>query len=150
MFAIPLHRSPGEQSICSVAAVDGYRTTDSDELLWIHGGLLAFKPAFDTIGGEKGMSVVFTFNKKYKIALFLLTLVVVLFGIFGNNGVFSFYGLRKQDQRLISENEAIKYSNQSLRYQIHLLKEDRYYIEKIAREEMGLVKKDEVILRFER
>ena len=130
--------------------VDGYRTTDSDGLLWVHEVLLAFKPTFDAIGGEKGMRVVFTFNKKYKIALFLLAPVVFFFGIFGNNGFFSLYGLRKQDQRLISVNEVIKSSNQSLRYQIHLLKEDRYYIEKIAREEMGLAKKDEVILRFER
>ncbi len=96
------------------------------------------------------MSVVFTFKKKYKTTLFLLTLVMVLLGIFGKNGFFSLYGFREQYRRLIGGNEALKKSNQSLRYQIHLLKEDRYYIERIAREEMGLAKKGEVILRFER
>ncbi len=99
---------------------------------------------------EKGMNFVFTFKRRYKIALLLLTLVMVLLGVIGKNGVLSLYGLRKQYRHLITGNEVLKKSNQSLRHQIYLLKEDKSYIEKIAREEMGLVKKDEVILRFEK
>ncbi len=99
---------------------------------------------------EQGMGAVFTFKKKYKIALFVLTLIMVLLGVFGKNGFLSLYGLNKQYKRLIAGNVSLKKSNQSLRREIHLLRNDKSYIEKIAREEIGLVKKNEIILRFKR
>lgn len=97
---------------------------------------------------ETMKGLVLSFSLRYRIALFVLVLGMVLLGIFGRNGFLSLYRLKDQHQGLLMENETLVKSNQSLRQQIHLLKEDRSYIEQIAREEMGLVKKDEILLRF--
>jgi len=96
------------------------------------------------------MGPVIKFKKRYRILLLILTILMVILGVFGENGLITLMRLKEEYREVISENEAIKKSNQSLYHEIYLLKEDRYYIEKIAREEMGLVKKDEIILRFEK
>ena len=57
--------------------------------------------------------------------------------------------LKKDEEyrKLLQENEKLKQDNLSLYRTIERLKNDPEYIESIARKELGMIKKDEVILK---
>ncbi len=57
--------------------------------------------------------------------------------------------LKLENKRLESEIERIKESNSELAIKIKRLKEDPVYIEKIAREKLGLAREGEIIYKIE-
>lgn len=81
------------------------------------------------------------------LLVFLATLCVVLLGlgIFGNNGIITYRELKRSYVELQSKVSAIEEENKRLAEEIYLLKNDPSYIERIAREELGMVKPGEVI-----
>ena len=82
---------------------------------------------------------------RYLIAfLFLMTLLIT----FGNRGVVDNYLMSKRLSHLKTENEMIANQNRELGKTILLLRSDPAYIESIARNELGMVKKGDVVYRL--
>lgn len=90
-------------------------------------------------------------NHRQKIAL-----VVVAFGmchlmlvvLYGDNGLLELNRKHKTYQRIVEENARITQENLKLYRTIYRLENDSVYIESIARQELGLVRPDELIFKF--
>jgi cell division protein FtsB len=67
--------------------------------------------------------------------------------MFSDSGLADYFKLKSDRDRLLQENERLKQENLSLYRTIERLKNDPAYIESIARKELGMIKKDEVILK---
>ncbi len=67
--------------------------------------------------------------------------------VFAENGFVDLNSLRKERDRLIEKNESLARDNLALYNEIERLKNDNKYIENIARQELGMIGKDEVILK---
>jgi len=82
---------------------------------------------------------------RYVIAfIFIMTLLIT----FGNRGVVDNYLMSKRLSHLKTENEMIANQNRELGKTILLLRSDPAYIESIARNELGMVKKGDVVYRL--
>jgi cell division protein FtsB len=85
---------------------------------------------------------------------FFLTLAIValliflMFVIYGKKGLMDVHALRQQRDRLVKKNEILNRENLVLYREIDRLKHDPIYIETIARQELGLIGKDELIFKF--
>jgi cell division protein FtsB len=77
-------------------------------------------------------------------------LVLVLMAVFGDNGVLALRRLRGEMNTLVREVRALEAENERLSRAIAELQEDPAVIERIAREELGLVRPGERVLRFPR
>ena len=89
-------------------------------------------------------------TKKQSIPLTIAVLILVsllFFIIFSEHGLTDLNMLRKERNQIGRENQALEQKNQTLRVEIDRLKHDPEYIESIARRELGMVGKDEVILK---
>jgi cell division protein FtsB len=85
-----------------------------------------------------------------KILLFLAILVLfnlILIVIFSDNGLVDLILLRKEKERSAEKNREVIRENLSLYREIERLKHDPEFIESVARKELGVVRKDEVILK---
>ena len=81
--------------------------------------------------------------------------VVLLFSlfffiIFGGHGFMDLNTLKKERDQLAGKNEQLSHQNLSLSVEIDRLKHDPKYIENIARQELGMVAEDELILKPQR
>lgn len=82
---------------------------------------------------------------RYLVAfLFLMTLLIT----FGNRGGIDNYLMSKRLAQLKSENDALVMQNKELSEKILLLRSNLSYIETIARNELGMVKKGDVVYRL--
>lgn len=87
---------------------------------------------------------------KKKILLFLAILMLfnlILIVIFSDNGLVDLILLRKEKERSAEKNREVIRENLSLYREIERLKHDPEFIESVARKELGVVRKDEVILK---
>jgi cell division protein FtsB len=57
--------------------------------------------------------------------------------------------LYQENERIKGKIEEFKMSNKELEKRINTLKNDKLYIEKVAREELGMIKQDEKVYKFE-
>jgi cell division protein FtsB len=83
--------------------------------------------------------------------LYILCLLLVslsLFTAFGERGVVHLLRLRAEQRKLDDSNFLLQKENEVLRERIHRLRHDNLYLEKIAREDLGLVRPGEVVYRF--
>ncbi len=78
-----------------------------------------------------------------------IMIILVFLILYGKNGFIDVHNLRLQEQAIIEENEAINAANRVLERKINRLKSDISYIEHIARHELGMVAKDELVFRFQ-
>jgi len=85
----------------------------------------------------------------YQKAYFWGSLAVVIF-LFTNSGFRKLVQRYWELNRLGSELQQLKKENALLKKEIYLLEEDRTYIERIARKELGLISPGEVEYRFEK
>ncbi len=76
--------------------------------------------------------------------LFLMALLIT----FGNRGVMDNYLMSKRLVALQSQNMKITEENNELTKKILLLRNDINYIEMIARNELGMVRKSDVVYRL--
>ncbi|MCP3954477.1 MAG: septum formation initiator family protein [Desulfobacterales bacterium] len=86
-----------------------------------------------------------------KILLALVTLVllnILLVIIFGDRGLVEVNRLKGEREQQLRENRDLKAKNLALRREIERLKTDPAYIEHVARQELGMIGRDEVIVRF--
>lgn len=92
-------------------------------------------------------------RKRNNFVFFALTGIALLyFGVTllaGDNGLLKYFELQKAKQKLDSEIVALDKQNREMKKHVDSLKNDPFYIEKSAREEFGLAKKNELIFQFE-
>jgi len=78
------------------------------------------------------------------LALFSMLLIIV----FGDYGLADFNLLKQERDGLLNNNRKLEQENLSLYRQIDRLKNDLKYIENVARRELGMVGKDEVVFEL--
>lgn len=76
--------------------------------------------------------------------LFLMTLLIT----FGNRGLIDNYLMNKKLVQLKLVNNGVAVENNELKKKIVLLRSDLDYIESLARNELGMVKKGDIVYRF--
>jgi len=83
------------------------------------------------------------------IALVILAVFTLfLFIIFGDNGLADLHLLKTERDALIEENRKLSQKNLSLYREIDRLKNDPEFVENVARKELGVIGKDEVIIKL--
>lgn len=83
----------------------------------------------------------------YSVVSFcIIYLICTLF--FGDMGLIKYTKLTKTSLKLESEIKTLEDENRKIRSEVRALKDDPYFIEKYAREEFGLARKDEYIFLF--
>jgi len=80
------------------------------------------------------------------VAVFLL-FSLLFFIIFSEHGLVDLNMLKKERDQLAEKNELLGRENLSLSAEIDRLQHDPKYIENIARQELGMVGRDEIILK---
>jgi cell division protein FtsB len=83
--------------------------------------------------------------------LYALAFLIVLLSVYtvvGDRGVFHLWRLRGEKAKLDEQNFRLQKENEVLRQRISRLRHDDLYLEKIAREELNLVRPGELIYRF--
>jgi cell division protein FtsB len=81
---------------------------------------------------------------RYIIVFILLVLVLITFG---NRGIIDNYTMKERLTTLQQLNRDIALNNKQLKAKIMLLRSDPAYIETIARNELGMVKKGDIVYR---
>jgi cell division protein FtsB len=79
--------------------------------------------------------------------LLLIILFVGFFIVFGNRGLMDNQRLKEKLSDLRAENSRFETVNDSLKREVVLLREDLRYIEVVARNELGMVKKGDLLYR---
>ena len=78
------------------------------------------------------------------LVLAAVSLVVYLFA----REVSHVYALHQENERVKMKGEELQQTNDELRKKIDLIKTDKTYMEKIIRDELGMIKTGEKIYRF--
>jgi len=73
---------------------------------------------------------------------------ILYFTVFGDRGLLSIYHLNKEKQEVQQRLETLKGENLKLVREVDALKNDRRYLESIARRDFGMVRKNEIIYQF--
>ncbi|HOW56695.1 MAG TPA: septum formation initiator family protein [Smithellaceae bacterium] len=80
------------------------------------------------------------------VFLFLMTILIA----FGNRGIVDNYLMSKRLAQLKTQNKEITLENDDLKKKIFLLRSNLSYMESIARNELGMVKKGDIVYRLAR
>jgi len=80
--------------------------------------------------------------------LLLIILFVGFFIVFGNRGLMDNQRLKEKLTELRAENARLEAVNGTLRREAVLVREEMRYIESVARQELGMVKRGDLIYRF--
>ena len=88
------------------------------------------------------------FDKVFIILAALLGLLLIALGILGNNGIITYTQLKRNYKEMQQRVEKLDKENQKLVEEINQLRDNPEYIERIAREELGMVKPGEVLYRI--
>ncbi len=85
-----------------------------------------------------------------KVGRYLLVFVVLMALViaFGNRGLMDNYRMRQKLDAIDRGNVEILRVNGELKRTIVLLREDPAYIERVARDELGMVKPGDIVYRF--
>jgi cell division protein FtsB/cell division protein DivIC len=85
-----------------------------------------------------------------RLNLWPLALVVLLLGfaLFGERGIMHMLKLTGQKAVLSEKLAEFETQNEELRAEISALRNDRHYIERIARTELGMVRDGELVFQF--
>jgi len=89
-------------------------------------------------------------KKWYFIPLLVFVVITAWLTIFGNRGLIRVYKLSKERDSINVYNGKLKAENDALGEEIQRLKADNKYIEMIARKEMGMIGKNEMVYQFEK
>ena len=87
-------------------------------------------------------------QKRMYIIPGLAVAFILYFTIFGERGLLRIYHLNREKQQVQQRLESIKGENMKLVREVDALKNDRRYLESIARRDFGMVRKNEVIYQF--
>lgn len=89
-------------------------------------------------------------KKLVRISLLLALLFVVALFFMPGKGLYFQWKQKQQVAAINAEKEALVKKNEALREDIQRLKTDERYLEQVAREQRGLLKKDEQVFDFSR
>jgi cell division protein FtsB len=90
------------------------------------------------------------FRKKYLFYLAGFIALILFFSIFGGRSLMQIYHLKEEREKIGIANGRLREENQKLAEQIERMKHNKKEeVERIAREELGLVKKGELVYKFE-
>lgn len=98
------------------------------------------------------MSLSPRFKKLLKIPLIVL-LLAVLSGAwlwFGEGGFVRLYRSEAERQACIERIHKLAAENQALLNEVHLLRTDAEYLESVARRNLNLIKKNEIVYKFDK
>jgi cell division protein FtsB len=85
------------------------------------------------------------------LVLAIMTMfLMLLFIVFGENSLTDLYQLKIKKDNLSKKNDVLKKENLSLYREIERLKNDPEYVEDVARKELGVIGKDEVIIKVKK
>jgi cell division protein FtsB len=93
----------------------------------------------------------FPFQLSRRRILYLLGFVILCLSALtavAEHGVFHLWRLRGEKAKLDQENYRLQKENESLRRRISKIRNDNFYLEKWAREDLNLVRPGEIIYRF--
>jgi len=79
-----------------------------------------------------------------------MVLLAILYSLFGEVGIISTLDLRAKQKGLIAENSRLRAENEQLRGEVEKLRSNPSYIEEIARKELGLMGKKEIVIPLDR
>jgi cell division protein FtsB len=82
----------------------------------------------------------------YVLGFFILSLCLLT--AVGERGVLHLWRLSGEKTKLDEDNYRLQKENEGLRQRISKLRNDNFYLEKMAREELNLVRPGEIIYRF--
>jgi len=87
-------------------------------------------------------------KKNIMLVLAIMTIfLMLLFIVFGENGITDLYHLKIEKDNLSKKNDELKKENVSFYREIERLKHDPRYVEDVARKELGVIGKDELIIK---
>jgi cell division protein FtsB len=89
------------------------------------------------------------YNKRVLVTILLLVSVMIFFTFFGDKGLLQVYRLRRELREIERVNMELRQENERLRGEIGNLRTNKKYIEELARRELGLVKKGEIVYQFD-
>jgi len=75
---------------------------------------------------------------------------LLLFIAFGENGLADLNLLKTERDSLLKKNEELVQKNISLYREVERLKNDPKYVEDVARQELGVIGKDEIIFKVKK
>ena len=87
-------------------------------------------------------------NRLLKIIIVLVFLTIIWLLFAPGTGVYSLVKQNNRTAELERQTEALIKSNEELRAEIERLKHDQAYLEQVAREKYGLLKKNERVFDF--
>lgn len=73
---------------------------------------------------------------------------LLVLGVFGDKGLYELTQLRGELHRLSDQVERLKEENLALYRHIDRLRNDPAFVENVARQELGMIAKDELIINF--
>lgn len=86
-------------------------------------------------------------RRKYILPMLAITFILY-FTVFGDRGLLRIYHLNKERQEVQKRLETLKGENLKYVREVDALKNDRRYLESIARRDFGMVRKNEIIYQF--
>lgn len=86
--------------------------------------------------------------RRLPVVPLLLALLLLGFALFGDRGILRAVQAGRQKAALQEEVRQLEAANTELRQEIESLRNDRRYLEAIARKELGMVKDDELVYQF--
>lgn len=89
-------------------------------------------------------------HMKHKGAVAVGVVALILFvvaAVYGDHGLVHLLRMQAEQRELERKVFELQQRNEHLRQQIRRLESDDWYLEKLAREQLGLVKKGEIIYR---
>lgn len=92
------------------------------------------------------------FRTRYRrvlIPILLIVSVMIFFTVFGDKGLLQVYRLRRELREIERVNMELQQENERLKAEINNLRTNKKYIEELARRELGLVKKGEIVYQFD-
>ncbi len=87
---------------------------------------------------------------KFTFFFFLLLCLMVAWLGFGEHGFVHLYRMEKERATNLERIHLLEAENQELLEEIHRLRTDQEYIESMGRRELGLIKNEETLYRFEK
>ena len=91
----------------------------------------------------------FSIPQRWLVYLFsALIVLLALITVIGERGVLHLWRLRGEKNRLDEQNFRLQKENEALRQRIYRIRNDNAYLEKLAREELNLVRPGEIVYRF--
>lgn len=88
--------------------------------------------------------------KRFIAALIAVSLFIVLYAIFGTNGILDVLKIKADKESITEQNRFLEEENKRLAQEIRRLKEDKEYIAKVANRELGMIGKDNVIYKIDK